>query len=118
MKTFDLKKRVYFHALDVIRLLDKLPRDYVSGTIAKQLIRSATSIGANLIEAQSSSSRKDFLNYYQYSLKSSNESRYWLALLRDSGKIGRDTAGRFIQETKKVSNILASIILKLKYKNS
>jgi len=50
-KTFDLKRRAYIYALDIIEFLENLPKDYISQIIGKQLLRSATSIGANIIEA-------------------------------------------------------------------
>ncbi len=48
-KVYDLKKRTYLYALEIIRFLEGLPRDYVTQTIGKQLLRSATSIGANYL---------------------------------------------------------------------
>jgi four helix bundle protein len=60
-KVYDLKKRSYIYALDAIKLLEGLPKDYISQTIGKQLLRSATSIGANIVEAQAASSKKILL---------------------------------------------------------
>lgn len=77
------KERTFCFSLEIIRYLKLLPQDYVNQTIGKQLLRSATSIGANVIEAQAGSSRKDFSNYYQIALKSANETKYWLELLID-----------------------------------
>lgn len=60
----ELKHRAYLYALGVIRFMDSLDKkDFVVQVIAKQLLRSATSIGANIIEAQAGSSRKDFVNF-------------------------------------------------------
>ena len=112
-----IKKRAYWYALKIIKLLDQLPKsDYSSGVIAKQLLRSATSIGANIIEAQSASSKKDFTNYLQYSLESANESKFWLGLLRDSNKASKESVDPWLVETKELANILASSILTLKGK--
>ena len=82
-----LKDRAYQHSIKIIEFLDALPKDISSHVIAKQLLQSATSIGANIIEAQASSSKKDFTNFFNHSLKSGNESLYWLGLLRDAKKI-------------------------------
>jgi four helix bundle protein len=84
--------------------------------VAQQLLRSATSIGANIIEAQASSSRKEFTNFLNHSLKSANESKFWLALLRDSGKAKKDSVNALLAETKQLANILASSILTLRGK--
>lgn len=110
-KIFDIKKRSYQYALDIIALLEKLPKEYISETIGKQLLRSATSIGANIIEAQASSSRKDFANFYNHSLKSANETKFWLGLLRDSNKISGSVARSALDEASELANILASCIL-------
>jgi len=84
----DIRKRAYLYALNIIKLLDKLDKtDLTAAIIAKQLLRSATSIGANVIEAQAGSSKKDFTNFFSYALKSANESKFWLGLLRDSQKV-------------------------------
>jgi len=80
------KDRVYRFALDVIGFVDGLPAEQISRIITDQLLRSTTSIGANVIEAQAASSRKDYTNFFTYALKSANECKFWLGLLRDSGR--------------------------------
>ncbi|PIR71102.1 MAG: hypothetical protein COU44_01330 [Candidatus Nealsonbacteria bacterium CG10_big_fil_rev_8_21_14_0_10_40_24] len=75
-KVYDLKKRAFLFSLAVIKFLEMLPKDYISQVIGRQLLRSVTSIGANIIEAQSASSKKDFANFYNTALKSANESKY------------------------------------------
>ena len=79
----EFRKRLYDWVLRLIRFIDKLPRDSVCSVIGKQLLRSGTSILANYVEANSSSSRKDFINFFTHSLKSANESKIWITLLRD-----------------------------------
>lgn len=112
----ELKKRAYTYALDIIRFIDSLDKkDFSVEIISKQLLRSATSIGANIIEAQAGSSRKDFINFFAHALKSANESCFWLGLLRDSrGNIVE--VGRLLQETIEIAKILGSSILTLKGK--
>ncbi len=84
--TNDLKYRSYGFSLDVIDLLELLPKNYIYQTIGKQLLRSATSVGANIIEAQAGRTRKDFANFYQIVLKSANETKYWLSILKEKIK--------------------------------
>ena len=115
-KVYDLRKRTYIYALDVIKFLEGLSKDYISQIIGKQLLRSATSIGANIVEAQASSSKKDFANFYSHSLKSANESKFWLCLLKDSGKAVINKVDILLKETNELSNILASSILTMKGK--
>jgi len=113
----ELKKRAYFYALSVIRFIDSLDkRDFSAQIIAKQLLRSATSIGANIIEAQAGSTKKDFTNFFSYALKSANESKFWLGLLRDSGKANKERANSLLSETNEIANILGSSIITLKGK--
>jgi len=117
-KTFNLKERTYNYALDVIRFLETAPKDYISQTLGKQLLRSATSIGANIIEAQGASSRKDFTNFFHHSLKSANESKFWLGLIGDSGN-GTQEKARFLhREASELANILASSLLTMKGKKN
>lgn len=69
------KRRIYGLVIKLITILDRLPKDIVSKVFVDQLTRSITSILANYIEAQAASSRKDFINFMHYSLKSANESK-------------------------------------------
>lgn len=82
--------------------------------ISKQLLRSATSIGANVIEAQTGSTRKDFTNFFSSALKSANESKFWLGLLRGSKKAESTTVNELLYETNQIANIFGSSIIILK----
>ena len=110
----EFKRRVYKFALDVIGFVDKLAVEQTSRIINDQLLRSATSIGANVIEAQAGSSRKDYTNFFAYALKSANECKFWLGLLRDSGRGDKDTVNKLLKEATEIANILATSILTLK----
>ena len=112
-----LKDRTYQYSIKMIEFLDNLPKNNSAQIISKQLLRSATSIGANIVEAQASSSKKDFTKYFNYSLKSANESVYWLNLLKDAKKINNNQIEYLLNETKELAKILGSSILTLKGKN-
>jgi four helix bundle protein len=112
----DLKERSYKYSLTIIAFIDKLSKDMSSQIISRQLLRAATSIGANIIEAQASPSKRDFTNFFNHALKSANESRYWLELLKDSSKADRDIIEPLLRETKEIANILGSSILTLRGK--
>ncbi len=90
----EFKKRLYNWALRLIKFIDKLPKDSVCNVMGKQLLRSGTSILANYIEANSASSKKDFINFFTYAFKSANESKVWLSLLRDTEKGNKDEEGK------------------------
>ena len=108
-----LKDRAYQYSIKIIEFLDTLPKDGSSQVIANQLLRSATSVGANIIEAQASSSKKDFTNFFSYALKSANESLYWLGLLKDAKKINNARLEYLLKESRELANILGSSILTL-----
>jgi four helix bundle protein len=75
------------------------------------LIRSATSIGANVIEGRAGSSKKDFIRFYHIALKSANETKYWLCLIRDALEADKKVIENLIKEADEISKIIASIIL-------
>ena len=112
----ELKRRTYQYSIEIIEFLDTLPKDISAEIIAKQLLRSATSIGANIVEAKGASSKRDFTNFFSHSLKSANESLYWLGLLRDAKKINNAQLEYLLNETGELANILGSSILTLKGK--
>jgi len=112
----EFKNRVYRFALDVIAFVDRLPAEQASRIISDQLLRSTTSIGANVIEAQAASSRKDYTNFFSHALKSANECKFWLGLLRDSDRGDRVSINGLLREATEIANILASSILTLKGK--
>jgi len=112
----EFKSRLYKFTLRLVEFLDKLPNDNVSRRVGDQLLRSGTSIIGNYIEGQAASSKKDFTNYFNHSLKSANESKLWLALLRDTKRTNPKDAQWFLQELDKVAKIFASSVLTLKGK--
>ncbi len=112
----EFKRRLYDWVLKLIKLIDKLPMDSVSQIMGKQLLRSGTSVLANYIEATSASSKKDFINFFTYSLKSANESKVWLTLLKDVGKGEKGELVWLLSELVEIANIFASSIITLKGK--
>ena len=113
----EFKKRLYGFALKLIEFIDALPdKDNVSRRIGDQLLRSGTSVLSNYIEGQVSSSKKEFINFFHISLKSANESKVWLALLRDSRRAKKEDVDWFLKELDEISNIFGSSLLTLKGK--
>ena len=112
----DLKIRCYYFSIDVIKFPGTLPEKRVYWVISDQLLRSATSIGANIVEAKASSSRKDFIKFYEIALKSANESKYWFGLLRDATEADRDKISKLMRELDEISRMLGASVLTLKNK--
>src|SRR3989344_3168225 len=117
LKSSDVKVRAYKFSLDIIRFVNQLPNKRAFWVIGDQLLRSATSIGANMIEAQASSSKREFIKFYEISLKSANETKYWLSLIRDSYKELKPICEELLKESTEIGNMLGSSILTLKGKN-
>ena len=109
-----LYQRIYKYALHIIALSKKLPIDISSQVLIKQLIRSGTSVSANLIEAKAASSKKDYINFYTHALKSANESKLWLSLIRDTVGESNEFTKSLIKETNEIANILAASIITMK----
>jgi four helix bundle protein len=77
----ELSERVLDYGLRTIKVVESLPKTLVARRIGDQLLRSATSVGANFEEAQAAESRDDFVHKLQVALKELRESNYWLRLL-------------------------------------
>lgn len=114
----DLKTRCYRFSLDIINFLDTLPNQRSCWIIADQLLRSGMSVGANLVEASASSSRLEFKKFHEIALKSANETKYWLGLLRDSGKADKEKINALLEEITEISKMIAAGVMKLKQKNT
>jgi len=94
---FELRDRTKRFAIRIVKLIKKFPPDVAGRELGTQLIRSGTSIGANLEEADAGSSRKDFLHKTAISYKETKESRYWLEVILDAEVLSDDAS---IQEVK------------------
>src|ERR1035437_7594602 len=80
-KTYNLEERTAKFSEDIIDFIKSIKRDDINKNLIIQLVRAATSIGANYYEANASSSKKDFRNKIYISKKEANETKYWLRLL-------------------------------------
>lgn len=110
----EFKNRIYCWVLKLLNFIDGLPKDSVSRNLGNQLIRSSTSILANYVEAHFSNSKKDFAYYFRIALRSANESKVWLALLRDMKRSKRETINILLKELQEIAAILASSLITLK----
>ena len=111
----NLKRRIYYFIIKLVKFTYSLPKnDRLCVIATDQLIRSGTSMGANYVEAIAGSSKKDFTNFLTHCLKSANESKFWLALLRDTNKADRITVNLLLQELIEIENIMGSSVKTLK----
>src|SRR5690606_37600183 len=109
----DIIERAKKFTVDIIELINHLPRQTAVFCIGKQIIDSAGSIGANLVEARISHSKRDFIKSARISLKEANETLYWLDILNKSGIISKDRYDKLATEGEQITKIIAAIIRNL-----
>ncbi|NER20773.1 MAG: four helix bundle protein [Symploca sp. SIO1C2] len=107
-RTFDFAMRI----VNLCKVLDEKPG--VSRTLAKQLIRSGTSIGANVEESQAAQSTADFIHKLEISLKEARETRYWLRLLIAAELFPDSRLRPLLTESEELIKIIAAIIVRKK----
>jgi len=117
MKKSLIKEKSYEFALDIIELYKFLLKqnEYV---LSKQLLKSGTSIGANVEESLAGQSRADFLSKMSIASKEARETNYWLRLLHDSSFVQKDRLIPLIEESESIIKILTSIVKTTSVNNS
>ncbi len=113
-REYDLEKRTGKFGEDVILFCRKLPQDTITKPLISQLIRSATSVGANYMEANGASSRKDFKNKIHICKKEIQESKHWLHMVSVAVIDSKEDARIFWKEAQELTLIFGKIISKLK----
>ena len=113
-KPFDIKKRCYQFSRVLLQFINEAKYDRIHFSIFDQLLRSGTSIGANVVEGGVGTTKKDVINFYHIALKSANETKYWLCLIRDSFDCNKEGISSLINEADELSKIIASSIIKMK----
>src|SRR6266516_611806 len=104
----ELQNRTKQFALRVLKLIDVLPRTAAGRAVANQLIRSATSVGANYRGACRARSRAEFAAKLGVALEEADESLYWLELIRDGELISPTKISLLLKEANELTAILAS----------
>jgi four helix bundle protein len=113
LKPQDIKERTFSFALEIIKFAQSMDfRNEALRTLGRQLLRSGTSIEANVEEAQAGQSRADFTSKYAIALKESRETIYWLRLLKEAGMNG--DWEKLIQEANEIARIIGAIVVNTK----
>jgi len=107
-------KKSYSFALEIIRIYKLLINEKKEYVISKQMLRSGTSVGANIHEAIASESKKDFIHKLGIAVKEARETSYWLNLLKDSDYVNGEQFKNLNSNCDQVIKILNSIILTTK----
>lgn len=103
------RDKSYDFALRIIKLYKYLVEDKKEYVLSKQILRSGTSIGANMEEALGGQSRRDFLAKVSIAYKETRETHYWLRLLRDSSFLKNKTAQSLLDDCEELLKIFGSI---------
>ena len=109
-KQYDLEDRTLLFAKRSLKFCKGLPKSVVNGETGRQLIRSATSVGANYIEANEALSKKDFLMRVKICRKEAKEAGYWLKLIEVDGPQLADEQGILLKESTELTKIFGSIV--------
>jgi len=110
MKDGVLKRKTYEFALKVIRVYKQVIVEHREYELSKQFLKSGTAPGALVREAEYAQSKADFISKLSIALKESNETDYWISLLRDSGFISGQTASDLLPDNTEITKMLISSI--------
>jgi four helix bundle protein len=113
---YDLEKRTLKFSGEVILLIKEIPKDIINNPLISQLVRSATSIGANYCEANGACSGKDFKNKIYICKKECKETKYWLELLGKSNVSQIEMCRKLWKEAQELTLIFSKIIITLEKK--
>jgi four helix bundle protein len=112
---FEIRRRTFRFAVCTVRTIKRFPRTLDAVEIGRQLLRAATSVGANVEEAHGAESQRDFIHKMGIACKEARETRYWLQLVKaailDDGEIGG-----LLQESDELVRILSTIVTKARQK--
>jgi four helix bundle protein len=105
-----IASKSYAFAIRIINLYKFLIQEKKEFVLSKQLLRSGTSIGALIKEAEHAQSKADFLNKMNVALKEANETEYWLMLLKDTNYISENEFTSIVKDCKEILRLLISIV--------
>jgi len=108
MNKEELKNRTKTFALSIIKLIDKVPNTVSGNVIAKQIVRSATSVGANYRTACRAKSNKDFLYKILIIEEEADETCYWLELLKESLMVNQELLNPLLKESNELTAIFTA----------
>jgi four helix bundle protein len=113
-----VQEKSYRFSLRVVRLYQHLTAEKKEFVLSKQILKSGTSIGANIEEAIGGQTRKDFFAKICIAYKEARETHYWLRLLKDSDYLNKDLADSLIVDCHELLKIIGSIQKSIKQSNS
>lgn len=106
-----IDERTYKFALRIVKLVSSLPQSSAGSVLGKQVLRSGTSIGANVEEAYAAVSQKEFALKMSIALKEAHETRYWLRLVKDAELVSANRIDSLVQESLEIMLILGKTVM-------
>ena len=106
---YDLENRSAIFGADIIAFCNNIKRTEVSRPLISQIVRSATSIGANYMEANQASSRRDFINKIKICQKEASETKHWLRMISYLDESYKQSCRKFWQEAHELTLIFSKI---------
>lgn len=113
-KKRDIAERTFKFGVAIIKIANSLPKTPIGHTIARQLVRSGTSVGANVEEAQDGLTKKEFIRSMSIALREARETRFWLRMTIESRLSPKDKISPVLNETEELVKILVAIVKKSK----
>lgn len=111
-KEFNIHKRIFSFVLSIIDLTKSLPKTKQNLIFTDQILRSATSIGANAQEADGSTSRKEFFRCFTIAKKETKETNYWLSLISSTNSGFQNSTEIILKEGREIEAIVSAIVQK------
>lgn len=113
-RILDIPERTFKFGVRIVKLALELPKNSAGYAISNQIIRSGTSIGANIEEAQNAQSRKDFIRGMTIALKEARETIFWLRIISGVGLFAEEKITDILQENTEIVRILTTSVKNLK----
>jgi four helix bundle protein len=110
-KKYDLEERTAKFGESIIKFVNGLGKNDVNRILASQMVRSATSIGANYMEANGASSKKDFKNKISICRKEARETKYWLRMIAENNQDKKEDCRALWQEAQELTLIFSKIAI-------
>ncbi len=106
----DIEERTFLFAVRVIKMVNYLPKGPASWELGKQVIRSATSINSNIVQARAALSRLDFINHMRIARKEAKETKRWIEMIVASKLISEQKTKLLLEENEEIIKILVTIV--------
>lgn len=105
-----IQEKAFFFAVRIINLSKYLQKHHCDNALRQQLLRSGTSIGANVSEAEQAQSKADFISKMSIALKETSETKYWLKLLIATNYLSENEGNSILSDCIEIEKMLTSII--------